>query len=87
MKIEDFKKLPKAQSRRKVDWAQVLKRILDKPVTIRDILDVAESLAEKNCTFYYSEAVRFLSSLSKEYNVDKRFSKNDKRVYYLVTKK
>jgi hypothetical protein len=71
---------------KKIEWLQVLKDILNKPVNISMITEVAEKHRLREGKIHYSEVVRFVNSIPETFNVEKRKSSNGRR-FYLITRK
>jgi len=89
--IDEFLALPDEapEERGKVNWDLVLEQILNKPVTVRQIIEIVKKSAPPEKKVYYSEITGWLARIhGKEYKgtrlvVIKKYK--DRRAYYLVT--
>jgi len=71
---------------RKVDWKKVLSEVINRPVSVSEIIQIAKKHAlTSNINIYYSEVKRVLNTWSKKYNIERKINPRTGVYMYLVT--
>jgi len=94
MDIEEFKKLKPIEGvikPRQVYWDRVLQQILGKPMTVKEIIKIAEDNLTpegkaSNARIDYTRVTSFLKRQARRFHVERRRSPEG-IVYWLVEKK